>query len=363
MKFQTKIFLVTLIILLSTLVLNSVLSLASFEKIYVSSLISIYEVSGKNLKRKVETSLRLGKPMDKFEGMDRLLSEVLANNPEITDVGVGNIDGDILYHSSPQKIGTRFNPPLPSFASPDQVHSRLIRNQYVTFLPLADRTNAVIGAVCFSFPQTVIYDRLRAMAYENLTILWNIMLSFSIGLIVFIAVLVARPIRRDLIDIGRRLEWPPELPLAAFGSQKRFQKPTGAFSGSHAVPEAISVSDGPQALNPKYLNIGQIRNELDRLDFHLSGFLLKASETLEKVENLRQEKQALFAAIQDCTDAYGRLKKSLELSSEGSDADEIKAVALLEDAEKILGMLSITREALMGFEDGTPDSRKAGLMP
>ncbi len=45
MRFQYKIIFVTLAILVATLLLNSVLSLASFEKIYVASLISMYEVA------------------------------------------------------------------------------------------------------------------------------------------------------------------------------------------------------------------------------------------------------------------------------------------------------------------------------
>lgn len=358
MRFQAKIYLATLIILVSTLALNSLLSLASFEKIYVSSLISIYEVSGKNLKRKIETSLRLGKPMDKFEGMDRLLSEVMAKNPEITDVGVGTIAGDILYHSNPKEIGTRFSHPLPSFTSPDQVYSRLVRKQYITFLPLADRSNAIIGAISFSFPQAVIHDRLKAMAYENLAILWNIMLAVSIGLIVFIAVLVAMPIRRDLIGIGRRLDWPPIFPLEAPDSQTRLQVTASDLSDPKSLLEQHSVCDGSRGLNPKYLNIGKIRNELDRLDFHLYAFVLKAGETLGRVETLRQEKLALITAIHDCKDVYGRVKNDYGLSSGDSGGNEIKVRALFEDTEMILGMLSIAGHALMGSEDELTESRE-----
>ncbi|MFH0996509.1 MAG: hypothetical protein V1844_13590 [Pseudomonadota bacterium] len=361
MKFQTKIFLVTLIILVSTLALNSVLSIASFEKIYVASLISIYEVSGKNLKRKIETSLRLGKPMDKFEGMERLLSEVMVKNSEITDVGVGNIDGEILYHSDPQKIGTRFNPPLPSFTSPDQVHSRLILNQYVTFLPLADRSNAITGAIRFSFPRAVVYDRLKAMAYENLTILWNIMLTFSIGLIVFIALLVARPIRKDLIGIGRRLEWPPIFPLTASDKQTRLQMPVSNFSGPNQGLEKHAATDLPQVLNPEYLNIGEIRNELDRLDFYLSDFVFKAVQMLEKVEGRRREKQALIAAILGCSDVYERLKNSIDLSSEDPGVKEMRASALLKDTEKILDMLSFTGQSQMGSAEALSEPQEAEL--
>ena len=113
MRFQYKIIFVTLAILVATLLLNSVLSLASFEKIYVASLVSMYEVAGRNLKRKIEQSLRFGKPLDKFRGMEQLLEDVREKNPGITLVGVGAPDGKILYHIDTQKIGKNFHiPPL-----------------------------------------------------------------------------------------------------------------------------------------------------------------------------------------------------------------------------------------------------------
>jgi len=62
MRFQLRIIAVTLAILITTLVLNSVLSLASFEKLYLTSLVSTLELAGKNLKRKIEQALRFGKP-------------------------------------------------------------------------------------------------------------------------------------------------------------------------------------------------------------------------------------------------------------------------------------------------------------
>jgi len=342
MKFQTKILLVTLVILILTLVLNSVLSLASFEKIYVTSLISIYEVSGKNLKRKIETSLRLGKPVDKFEGMDRLLSEVMAKNPEITDMGVGNVNGEILYHSNPHKIGTRFDPSLPVFNSPDQTHSLRIRKQYIIFLPLADRSNAIVGAITFTFPETVIYDRLWTMAYDNFTILWSIMLSFSVGLIVFIAMLVARPIRKDLIAIGGKLDWPPKISEDASGINKM------RSSSADYMYRRPAVSAETMEMNSKYFNIAQIRNELDRLDFHLSEFLAQASEKLSCVQCLEREKQTLIATIQECTDIFEHLKQNFRISSEDAAADEIGQRDFLENSEKIMSMIAIAGCVLVG---------------
>ena len=99
MKFQFKIILTTLAILIVALVLNSVLSLASFEKLYVASLVSTYEIAGKNLKRKIEKSLRFGKPLTKFTGMERLFAEILDTNPNISAVSITTPDRQVRYHT------------------------------------------------------------------------------------------------------------------------------------------------------------------------------------------------------------------------------------------------------------------------
>ena len=75
MNFNLKIIFVTLAILILSLLLNSFLSIASFEKVYVASLISTTEIAGANLKVKIEQSLRFGKPLDRFKSMDNLLEK------------------------------------------------------------------------------------------------------------------------------------------------------------------------------------------------------------------------------------------------------------------------------------------------
>ncbi|SLM30597.1 membrane hypothetical protein [Desulfamplus magnetovallimortis] len=73
-----KIKLITSSILLLILALgfNTMLSLSSLEDIYIGSTFSKYTAIGNDLKRKIEKSIKFGKKIDKFFGMNSLLDEM-----------------------------------------------------------------------------------------------------------------------------------------------------------------------------------------------------------------------------------------------------------------------------------------------
>ncbi len=178
--------------------LSSVLSLASFEKIYTSSLISVYETAGKNLKRKTEQSLRFGKPLDKFQGMDALLAEVHKKNPEISYSAVGTPQGNILYHTDSDQIGKQFPSPIPKFA-PDQIAiTKLDKGNYLSFLPLYNRSEELTGIILMSFSREVIYKRLRDMAYQNLKALASVTIGTSLPLIGLLAFFIRGNLQKHI---------------------------------------------------------------------------------------------------------------------------------------------------------------------
>lgn len=202
MRFQHKLLLVALTILIMTLVLSSILSLASFEKIYTSSLISTYEVSGKNLQRKIHAALRFGKPLTQFEGMGDLLDEMTDADPDIQRIDVSGLDQSLLYTTTAEERGAA-NPYakiFPSFADSDEnaVETRLIKGRYVTFLPLRDRSRTLVGYLNLEFPRDVVYRRLLTMAWENLKLLNPILIGTTLVLILLISWLITRPIQRRL---------------------------------------------------------------------------------------------------------------------------------------------------------------------
>ncbi len=310
MRFQAKITLITLGILVATLLLNSVLSLASFEKIYVDSLVSTYEIAGRNLKRKIEQSLRFGKPLDKFRGMDLLLQEVTRKNPAISYLAVATPDGNILYHTDEERVGDQIGYGIPPFDENEQVYSRLLYGSYVTFLPLFNRENQLVGVINFSFPRELIYSRLRRMAANNIKVLWILMLFTSVGLIIFLALLVVRPIKKEVLDISDMLVWPGDIR----DTENRYTGSSGK-TGSASVPDALFLDhNGSPRLRSKikYIDIQKIRSELDRLGYYVYHFVSHSLDVIREIVTLEASQADFFQARQELEALSGEIQQALE---------------------------------------------------
>ncbi len=286
MKFQTKIIIITLGILIITLLLNSLLSLASFEKIYVSSLISTYEVSGKYLKRKIEQSLKFGKPLDKFKGMEILINETMKKNRDIAFICIANPKGKIFYHSDSDEKGKKILYPMPKFKNREKQKTNaitnLIKGMYVTFLPLYNRAGKLTGVINLAFSREVIYSKLKSMAGENMKVLWVLMIFTSVGLIFSLAFLVVKPIKSEVLEIAEMLQWPPD-PYDL--SEDKYK----------TLPE--KEEHETMAINPKYMNLENARTELDRLGYHICGFISDCLKKKELIKKLDREFNIIF---EDC---------------------------------------------------------------
>jgi len=73
---KAKIFAGAFLTLLLALGFNAMLTLSKLEKLYAESIVSRFLVVGQDLRRSLERSLRLGKSLEKFVGMEPLLDKV-----------------------------------------------------------------------------------------------------------------------------------------------------------------------------------------------------------------------------------------------------------------------------------------------
>ncbi len=209
MRFQYKLTFVALAILVFTLLLSSLLSLASFEKIYSASLISTYEVSGKNLQRKIQSALRFGKPLPGFVAMHDLLAEVQSGDPDIVRIDVTAPDQTLLYSTGlePRGAASPYTEQYPDFSAEDTpaVTTRLIKGRYVTFLPLHDRQDQLAGALNLEFPREAVYRQLRSMAWDNLRTLGVIMFGAVVILALLVHYRISIPIQSKLTAIVKNI--------------------------------------------------------------------------------------------------------------------------------------------------------------
>jgi hypothetical protein len=335
MRFQLRIIAVTLAILITALVLNSVLSLAAFEKLYLGSLVSTIELAGKNLKRKIEQALRFGKPFESFKGLDSLLAEVLRDNPEISSVGVSNLQGKILYHTDEHMIGEELALPLPVFQRQDSARSQLLGETYITFLPLFDRSEALAGVIHLSFPRSVITKRLQFMATENAKVLALVVAFTSVGLIIGMTFWLTRPLRGRILAIGNRL-------IAAKGPQG-LDRPPGdkddVLGRDGKVPEDSLEPEPPIELplpQKDFLRIRKTHNEVRQLEWTVDMMVNHCHNLLWQVRAF--EKQERFAAT-DCEELESNaraIRKFLNQMEETLPPDQQSILARLLQENELL---------------------------
>lgn len=317
MNIRIKTIVLTLSILIITLLLNSILSLASFEKIYVKSLISIYEMAGKNLKKKIESSLRFGKPLDRFQGMDSLLEELLKKEPEISRVDIVTATGKILYHAAGDKYMNReIQYDISTFdkTKGGRASTRLMNGMYWICLPLYDGSNRIAALLRLSFSREVVYVKLKGMAIESLNVLWIIMLLTSMGLIFLLGILIIRPIKREIKVISDMLEW-PENP-----GETNYQKMTGPGIKGRSFPQ-LSTAAAIGGTNfsfsrednfKHYSDIKKINNEIDRLGWYVHTFVRNSTGTLQMIDASIPKQREIFELCENPKEFETLVRRILE---------------------------------------------------
>lgn len=93
-----------LLLLLCTQVMNGTLSLLSFERQQLATVLSGYDAVGANIAGKISRSLRLGKSLDNFVGMPELLAQVRQAAKNLDNVGIVGKNGATLSALAPAPL-------------------------------------------------------------------------------------------------------------------------------------------------------------------------------------------------------------------------------------------------------------------
>ncbi|SMD06267.1 hypothetical protein SAMN02746065_12711 [Desulfocicer vacuolatum DSM 3385] len=310
MNFNLKIIFVTLTILFFSLLLNSFLSIASFEKIYVKSLISTTEIAGSNLKVKIEQSLRFGKPLDRFTNMDNLIEKLLEDDNELLSAGIILADGKILYHSNKHLIGkTIVLPPIISNEHKD-VNTQLIKGIYNTFVPLYGRSKTLVGYIKLTFPREIVYSKLKAMAFTTINTLWFFIPLTFVGLFMLVSIFIARPIKKDLIKISRGLTW------------------TGTNGNGNDFPNNRNTSKS--------------NKDLLLLETHIHHFVTDTTEKMKEFEKIKRKHTKILENAQQLNALEVKINKMVKNLGKDLDKDQKHLILLmLEKQKNIRSMLDL----------------------
>ncbi len=164
------------VVLIVAQLINSSLSISSFEKLYRSSLLAKYQIVANDLTRKIETAINLGKPLENFHGMDRILQAIMDLEPTLENILVTLPNGTILYSTNTALLQTPIQiSPLPDFSlkqdnSVTEAHENLVIRQdrwYYVVLPVYYRDKEWVGNLYIQFDQQVINHQIYQMISEG----------------------------------------------------------------------------------------------------------------------------------------------------------------------------------------------------
>jgi predicted MFS family arabinose efflux permease/uncharacterized membrane protein affecting hemolysin expression len=176
---RLELFLCSLCILIAAQGFNGGLSMTSLEKLYMQSLISGFEVLGREFILQLQTAVRYGKSLEKFYGIDKNLQDIKRHLPELSDALVVLPNGRVAHSMNPDLVGRGLDETLGKGLSEagkfvgkgaSALYFKSPGSRHLVYL-IKDRDERTAGRVIFSFPEDVIQKKLNAVLYANLRVL------------------------------------------------------------------------------------------------------------------------------------------------------------------------------------------------
>ncbi|MFH1134778.1 MAG: hypothetical protein V1816_01695 [Pseudomonadota bacterium] len=201
-SFQTRIIFLVILITFLSLGLGAVLGALSFEKVYLKTLTSKYVILGKDLRRKIEQSLKFGKDLKTFMGMDKLVEPLRGQAGELAEVFLTLQDGTIVFPEelAGQKRALVLEAPLDwdkkeAVVVPD-------RERYHVLMTLAPPLGGRMGVLDLSFGKSVVERKTRKLVREMAAALAVALVAAGIVIQLMIKYLVVAPMRRQIDESG-----------------------------------------------------------------------------------------------------------------------------------------------------------------
>jgi uncharacterized membrane protein YciS (DUF1049 family) len=261
MRFQTKIILASLTILVLTLGLNSLLSISSFGNVYEKSLISTYEAGGKNLKRKIEQSLQFGKPLDNFQGMEKLLEDFISQNQNILFSGITDNSNKIIYHSNPEQIGKTRKKDVPES-----------NNYHLSFIPLHSSPDKTEGYLFFGFSSKIVSNKIKEMIFSNLKVLILVLFVTGFFLVFLLKILIALPLKLKIRKILKNL----------YNLENNFNKESSLKKDNEIHNLEMSIQNFSSSYLKSRTEIELFKNEFAQLKKEAREKISKSQEEIKK---------------------------------------------------------------------------------
>jgi predicted MFS family arabinose efflux permease len=219
-RLKTRLIISAIFLLILALAFNALLSTSTLEKLYVESIVSSYQVIGRDLQRNLEKSLRYGKKIEKFVGMSALMEDTLRymtyqdspgmgkdlspgpGSPSGSDryVAVALPDHKILYSTNegllekalPEKARIDYGEKGFEGKAPKEIRFVKDQNTYLVPLPIRDRKKVWIATAFLAFDDTQVKQLLNSAVRKNVRIGIIILACGAVLLLIILNLMLPR---------------------------------------------------------------------------------------------------------------------------------------------------------------------------
>ena len=221
---KTRLVLFTLAILALSQIFNAGLTMSSLEKMYIQGTLSRHRVAGGDMVRKIERAIRLGKPLERFVGMDRLFANIRSHAPSVTNALVLLPDGTVTQTMNPDTTASTWKKYLETQGKITRIDGGK-KGQTASFessssvyllMPITVKKEPA-GQLALVLSKQRIKDALEQAVFSNLKTL--LMATSGAALILLIGMIFVFPTRSDHPSFNTRLY---TILILAFGCAQLF---------------------------------------------------------------------------------------------------------------------------------------------
>ncbi len=328
------------------IILSSVLNGTAFKENYTQSIANSYAIVSKGVVQKLEYSLRYGKTLDNFYGIEDFFSEIKSLLPPVEEVFVADENGSVLYY----RYFNESRPDTPPAPVPEDVLPHggenvlwITENTQYLLLPIAGEKGETAGSLGLSYPLDKLNEALSGYEKE---LYRSTLFPALFGVLVFTALFLT--IRHEyrykrLIALVIPVVLASNV-LFGIGSYSVYKKGYEALVGETAQTFSLKIREDIGSV----VGRGVPYEELEGLDDYFSD-ILAGTNQLESLQLTEKQGEAddkylrVFELIEDST---GK-KRVLEIRISGDYMTEKLRGFVVEIAATLITSLLIAAEVII----------------
>jgi len=198
---RAKIVLITFVVILISLVANTIYSSSYFVEEYSKAIQSKSFIEGGVLANNLEKMLKFGIELENLLGFEKQCKNLVDDHEDISFAMVIGMDGKIIFHNDPSKHGKTLTDPkvfeaIKSKGGTTEIHSIESEKFYISFIPVNVGYERHVATVMVGVPLSFIEQKTGSLVLNSILVAGLSMVVAISLLVIVIFVWVTKPLKR-----------------------------------------------------------------------------------------------------------------------------------------------------------------------